>query len=161
MLMRLLQHNERVTKGKGLSAILYEDPDVTTIGDQEVLKELNKRLKDQPDFILPEGYYKVQEKEQVFSYKLPWYISQGIGEAKTVALEVLDQIMSEKMGFHILEALVSYESRFKVKPRIKHTSGMAKSQESQNPAVSMMRQIEKRSFGAARDSSAPKGGPVN
>ena len=90
MLMRLLQHNERVTKAKGLSAILYEDPDVTTIGDQEVLKELNKRLKDQPDFILPEGYYKVQEKEQVFSYKLPWYIAQGIGEAKTVALEVLD-----------------------------------------------------------------------
>lgn len=48
-----------MTKAKGLSAILYEDPDITTIGDLEVLKELNKRLKDQPDFILPEGYYKV------------------------------------------------------------------------------------------------------
>lgn len=78
-----------------------------------------------------------------------------------MALEVLDQVLSEKMGFHILEALVSYESRFKVKPRIKHTSGMAKSQESQNPAVAMMRPIEKRSIGGPRDASLPKGGPAS
>jgi hypothetical protein len=42
---------------------LYEDPDTTTIGDMEMLKEMNRRVKDNPDYILPEGYYKVVDKE--------------------------------------------------------------------------------------------------
>lgn len=63
MMMKMLQHQERATKLKGQSTILFEDPDHTTIGDYEIIKELNRRVKENPDFILPEGYYKVQEKE--------------------------------------------------------------------------------------------------
>lgn len=156
--MKLLQHNEKVTKQRGQSTILYEDPDITSIGDQEILKELNKRVREQPDFILPEGYYKVAEKEQIFKYELPSYIAQGMSISKVVALETLDTFFSEALGFHILEALVSYESRYKVKPRIKHnTSAVAsKSQESQqNPGLNFMKPIEKKTF--ARDLSAAKG----
>jgi hypothetical protein len=43
--------------------MLYEDPDITTIGDMEMLREMNRRVKDNPDYILPEGYYKVAEKD--------------------------------------------------------------------------------------------------
>ena len=43
--------------------MLYEDPDITTIGDRELLKEMNKQVNEKADFILPEGYYKVIEKE--------------------------------------------------------------------------------------------------
>lgn len=75
MLLKLIQHNERATRLKGQSTILYEDPDISTIGDQEMLKEMNKRIKDNSDYILPEGYYKVQEKDQVFKYEIPEYMA--------------------------------------------------------------------------------------
>ena len=71
MILKLLQHNEKVTKAKGQSTILYEDPDISTIGDQDILRELNRRIKENPDCILPEGYYKVSEKDQVFKYEIP------------------------------------------------------------------------------------------
>ena len=63
MILYLLHYMEKVTKSKGQSTILYEDPEITTIGDYEMIKELNKRVRDKPEFILPEGYYKTQEKE--------------------------------------------------------------------------------------------------
>ena len=46
--------------------MLYEDPDLTTIGDTEVMKEINKRLKENPDYPIPETFHKVTEKEQIF-----------------------------------------------------------------------------------------------
>jgi hypothetical protein len=39
--------------------MLYEDPEITTIGDRELVKEMNRRINENPDFILPEAYYKV------------------------------------------------------------------------------------------------------
>ena len=72
-----------------------------------MLKEINKRVKENPDLIIPEGYYKVVEKEQIMNYHLPDYLI--IPESKKVVIEVLDQIFSENLGFHLLEALVSYE----------------------------------------------------
>ena len=72
-----------------------------------MLKEINKRVKENPDLIIPEGYYKVVEKEQIMNYHLPDYLV--IPESKKVVIEVLDQIFSENLGFHLLEALVSYE----------------------------------------------------
>ena len=54
--------------------MLYEDPDLTTIGDADVIKEINKRLKDNPDYPIPESFYKVVEKEQVFSYEIPEFV---------------------------------------------------------------------------------------
>jgi hypothetical protein len=40
-----------------------------------------------------------------------------------VSIEVLDDIVNQALGFHFLEAVVSYEPRYKVKPRIKHGGG--------------------------------------
>lgn len=73
-LMKLIQHFEKATRSRGQSTLLYEDPDTTTIGDQDLLREMNRRVKENPDFILPEGYYKVIEREQVYNYVLPDYL---------------------------------------------------------------------------------------
>lgn len=100
--------------------MLYEEPDTTTIGDQELLKELNKRVRINPDQLVPEGYYKVTEKEQILTYCLPDYIS--IKEEQKICIELLDYILNEAVGAHFLESLVSYESHMKVKPRIKQTN---------------------------------------
>jgi len=43
-------------------------------------------------------------------------------ESKVVALEVLDSILSDKLGFHFLEPMVKFEERYKVKQQIKSLS---------------------------------------
>ena len=69
--MKLISHFEKATRSRGQSTLLYEDPDITSIGDQDLLKVLNRRLKENPDTLIPEGFYKVNEKEQIFNYVLP------------------------------------------------------------------------------------------
>ena len=103
--------------------MLYEDPDTTTVGDQDVLKEMNRRVKENPDILLPEGYYKVYEKDLVHNYEVPDFVD--ISESSCICIEVLDSILFETMGVHFLEAIVSYEQRVKVKPRIKQTTMIA------------------------------------
>ena len=66
---------------------------------------------------MPESYYKVIEKEQVLSYKLPEYLE--ISEEQRICVELFDEILFNSIGVHLLESLVSYESHTKVKPRIK------------------------------------------
>jgi len=39
-----------------------------------------------------------------------------------VALEILDSILSDKLGIHFLEPMVKFEERYKVKPQIKLAS---------------------------------------
>ena len=71
MVQALLKQFEGSTKAHGQSIMLYEDPDTTSIGDNDLLKEMNKRLKENPDYPVPDGYLKVSEKEQVFEYLVP------------------------------------------------------------------------------------------
>ena len=43
--------------------MLYDDPDqVTFLTDKTVLNELNLKIQDDPNYPLPEGYFKVTEK---------------------------------------------------------------------------------------------------
>jgi len=35
---------------------------------------MNRRLRDNPEMMIPEGFYKVTEKEQIFNYQLPDYL---------------------------------------------------------------------------------------
>lgn len=64
---------------------------------------------------------------------------------------MLDGILNDKLGLHILEAIVSYEAHYKVRPRIKHAPGNIKKEESA-PALGFMKPIEKK----VRDASVLK-----
>jgi len=65
-------------------------------------------------------------------------------------------VVNEALGFHFLEALVSHELRYKVKPRIKHGALMGKQggEKEANSALSYMKPIEKKVFN--RDLSGMK-----
>lgn len=108
---------EKAQKDKGASTILFEDPDITSIGDTTLLKALNKKIKEDPNYPLPEDYKKVKEKEFVYTYKLPNYIP--IDDSKRVCMEILDDIIFEKFEVHILEPLVDFKEVLKVKPVIR------------------------------------------
>jgi hypothetical protein len=55
----LLCYFEVATKARGASTILYEDPDISNKVDMELLKELNLRVQQNPDYSIPEGFVKV------------------------------------------------------------------------------------------------------
>jgi hypothetical protein len=114
----LLKYFEEATKAKGQSILLYEDPESTSIADRDVIKALNNRLKENPDYALPEGFTKVQEKELDYEYKLPENFNE-ISESQKIGIEVLDSIFDDKFGFHIIEPIVSTRTINRVKPVIK------------------------------------------
>lgn len=48
--------------------MLYEEPDIISYADREILNELNNRLSKDPTYPLPDGYIKVKEKEVTYEY---------------------------------------------------------------------------------------------
>lgn len=55
-----------------------------------------------PTMEVPEGFYKVYEKEQYYDYSLPDYLP--ISESKKIAVETLDTFIFDLFGLHFLEA---------------------------------------------------------
>ena len=116
-LIAFVKKLEKAQKDKGASTILFEDPDATCIGDATLLKALNKKIKEDPNYPLPEDYRKVKEKEIVYTYKLPDFVK--INSSKRFWVEMLDELIFKQFDFHILEPIVSYNESVKVKPVIR------------------------------------------
>jgi hypothetical protein len=75
--------------------MLYQEPDYSILGDRDIVRELNKKLLNNPSLELPEGYKKVQEKDLVLHYKLPDYFD--IPESHRVSTEILDSIFFDEL----------------------------------------------------------------
>ena len=118
----LIKHFEDATRARGYSTVLYEDPDATSVADAKLIKALNEKLAKDPNYPVPEGFMKQLEKTPVYEYVIPPQFKSKIKESKAVALEILDSILSEKLGIHFLEPMVKFEERYKVKQQIKLAS---------------------------------------
>ena len=98
------------TKKRNLSTLLYDDPDAVVAmsqKDKNTIKELNEKLKTQPDLPMPEGFLKVKEKVPIMNYKVPEAALPLIGENQAVCVEIVDDLMSKIFNFHVLEPLVT------------------------------------------------------
>lgn len=89
-LLKLIKFFEDSARSRGQSTLLYEDPDATTLGDRKVIDELNRRIKVNPSYSLPEGYSKVIERDFNYEYTLPKYYN--ITEGQRVAIHILDDL---------------------------------------------------------------------
>lgn len=96
-----------------MSTILYEDPD--SAQDSEIIAALNEKVENDPSYMLPEGYQKVIERSQIYSYELSPALLSAVGMAKAVSVELLDEIISETFDFHFLEPTITYDETIKVK----------------------------------------------
>jgi len=108
---------EKETKARGDSITLFEDPDSTVMADPELLKALNKKLIENPDYPVPEGFKKVKEKTLIHNYELPKFIEMK--ESTQTALELLDELVFGKFQFHILEPIIHSKVVTKIRPIIK------------------------------------------
>ena len=59
----LHRHMKSVSKAsdKPLFQKLFDDPNATSIGDQQLLSELNIKINQNPNFVLPEGFIKIRQ----------------------------------------------------------------------------------------------------
>jgi hypothetical protein len=49
---------EDAMRARGNSTLLYEDPDATDIVDRDLMKALNEKLMEDPNYPIPEGFSK-------------------------------------------------------------------------------------------------------
>lgn len=99
---------------KGLPLRLFDEPDPGA-GDRDLCRKLNQTLQTNPNADLPEGYRKVTEYNLHVNYAIPRTVR--IPRSHKIALTVLDDILSEQLGVHILEP----QFRFK---QVVHAQGV-------------------------------------
>ncbi len=112
----LLEHFRQSAKVRGENTLLYDNPNATSLGDPELIGELTRFLETNPFYPLPEGYKKVEEKYLRENYVLPNYIE--VSESTKIAAELLDSVLAETLGIHVLEPITTYEYKVKVVPTI-------------------------------------------
>jgi hypothetical protein len=79
---------------------MFEESDPVQSAKPDELKDLNEKLKVNPDLILPEGYKKQATKRLAFEYKIHLH---SFDPAYADVLEVLDEILNEKLNIRIIE----------------------------------------------------------
>ena len=77
------------------------------------MQELNKKVQEDAHYLVPEGFKKVAEKEFKYHYDVPAYLE--ISEAQRISIKLLDEILADKIGIHILEAQTEERMKYKVK----------------------------------------------
>ncbi len=90
---------------KGVNTVIYTDPEVAALStdDQRLVKELEKMLEKAPNYPLPEGFRKVQERDIRYVHS----IGEGchaIKQSVQIAAELLDTVLSQALGVHFLES---------------------------------------------------------
>ena len=62
----MLKHFRSSLKSKGVSTLLYDDPNASFIFDSQLIKHFNSILINNPEYILPEVFYKSLNKIYIF-----------------------------------------------------------------------------------------------
>lgn len=83
----------------GMNTQLFDDPDTAYFGEGEVIRELNRKLTENPNHILPEGYKKIIEKKVDFEYKL---MLEAISLTYKDVYEIIDEVLFDEFNFHLL-----------------------------------------------------------
>lgn len=86
--------------------------------DNKLLAELNRRLSQDPSYALPDGFSKVIEREIENKYVIPTYFP--IKHSKRVVVEVLDGLLNDLFGIHILEPMAEVIEHARAHPILKN-----------------------------------------
>ena len=76
--------------------------------DRELIKALDIKINQDPNYPVPEGFAKVVEKTPIYTYKVPECAAKFLKESKVMAAEMMDEILFEALGIHFLEPQVKF-----------------------------------------------------
>ena len=111
----LLARFAATASSRGESTVLYTDPEAAALlgEDQELLRQLNAMIEKSPNYPLPEGFKKVQEKEIRYVHQLCAFSS---APGLRIAVEILDEVLNSALGLHFVEPRTKCEFVTKVRP---------------------------------------------
>ena len=78
---------------------IFEQPESIYYNETEAVKELNKKLENNPGYIVPEGYKKIVEKKVSFQHQI---FLEAMSPTYKEVFEVLDQILYQALDFHVI-----------------------------------------------------------
>jgi hypothetical protein len=79
----------------------------TDITTESTIQELNRLIVANPYYPLPEGYKKTEEKVIIENYTIPYGVK--ISEGIRIGVEILDTILVQALGIHIIEPITTYK----------------------------------------------------
>ena len=69
---------------------IFEEPESIFYNETEAVRELNRKLDDNPNYIVPEGYKKIVEKKVNFTHKI---FLEAMSPTYKAVYEALDEIL--------------------------------------------------------------------
>ena len=106
----LLDFMRQTLKEQKKSTEIYDDPEHGS-GDKDVCKRLNRELAKNPETELPLGYMRWVERKLHVEYNPPVVLDQPSQDAYSI----LDDIVFNAMGFHIMNPEVSFVKLYRAK----------------------------------------------
>jgi len=111
-------------QGRGEHKQMADDVHHGADVDRVELEGLNRQIQDNPNMMLPAGYRRAIENQVHHEHKMPiGLISMGVKPSWMVAYEVLDEILNEQFGFHVMESKAVFNTHVKVVPHQVHEVG--------------------------------------
>ena len=83
---------------RGKSTLLFDCPDAAADPTKATkLKQINALIAQKETMPLPPGFYLAKEQRQVTHYRIPERQRILIGEARCVAIELIEEILAKKL----------------------------------------------------------------
>jgi hypothetical protein len=79
-----------------------------------LIKELTRKVNDDPSYTLPPGFIKFKTQELQEKYEAP----PNLSESKRIALKIIDETFARIFGIHALDPRIGHENKWQVKADI-------------------------------------------
>ena len=90
----------------------------------------------------------MKEKKTIYSYKVPEEIAPHLGESKVICVELIDELLSNAFGIHIIEPIVSFNEVQSVRPAFAKTR-----QARQAEAIGIMKKADEKIAPSSRQTN--------
>lgn len=89
----------------------------------------------------------MKEKKTIYSYKVPEEIAPHLGESKVICVELIDELLSNAFGIHIIEPIVTFNEVQSVRP------AFAKTKPRQAEAIGIMKKADEKMAPSSRQTN--------
>lgn len=98
--------------------INYREKDTKTIKEEEELKEINRKLEEDVNFEIPEGFFKIKETKTQLIKELPTSLNDtpSIPQSFLVSYEIIDEILENAFQINLLEKFPIERTYYHVLP---------------------------------------------
>lgn len=99
---------------KPLFQRLFEDPQASSIGDPELIRELTRQVNLDPNYKLPPGFVKKNEDFVVAKYQVP----DDMKESERISLEIINDLYFSIFDTHFINPQLEHQNKWVVKSDI-------------------------------------------